>query len=119
MQLIGAALGNYLDLRTAEPPVLRVVAVRDNLQFSDRIFTGSDHGGAAPDGAHRAYAVDGDAIGFVLATCILDLETTAPAAGAGSLVPRQLEASAAALLRSISKNARRQLGQLKDIAIER
>src|SRR4030081_2939417 len=107
MQLIGAALGNYLDLRTAEPPVLRVVAVRDNLQFSDRIFTGSDHGGAAPDGAHCAYAVDGDAIGFVLATCILDLRTvlglenTATAAGAGPLVPRQLESSAAALLRRI------------------
>ena len=104
MQLIGAALGNDLDLRTAEPAVLRIVAIRDDLHLSHRIFTRCDHRCAAPDRTHRADAIDCDAVGLILAARILDLRTVlglenpVTAVGAGPLVPRQLEASASALL---------------------
>ena len=75
MELVAAAFGSDLDLRTAEAAVLGVVAVRDDLHVAHRVFTGRDDRGATPDRTYRADAVDGNAVGLILAAAILDLGT--------------------------------------------
>ena len=125
VEAIGTAFGSDLNLRTAEAAVLRVIAVGDDLQVVDRVFTGGNDRRAAPHSAYGANAVDADAVVLILAAGTLNLravlggEYAGAAAGpAGSLIPGQSEGPTATLLGRISEDSRRELCELKNVAIE-
>ena len=122
MHVIGAALRRDLNLRTAEPAVLRVIPVGHNPHIIDRILCWGNDGRAAPNGARSADAIDRDAIALVLATVgqrlgtVLSLKDAA--VGARSTRPlcaRQRITTAARALRRIPGSSGGKLGKLKNV----
>ena len=88
MPVVGTALRSDLQTGSTESPILRVVAVGDDLDVIYGVFIGGDDGGSAPDGADGADAVDADAVAGVLrAVCddlriVLSLKDACAAGGA-------------------------------------
>ena len=64
-KVVGAALGDHLDLRAAVAPVHRREVVRDDAHFLDRFGVGRQVRDAAARDAVRARVVDGEGVGFV------------------------------------------------------
>jgi hypothetical protein len=73
MDRVAAALARHLNLSTREAARLSIVGVSNDCHAFHRIFAGRDDRGAAPNCAHRADAIDSDAIGLILAATGLDL----------------------------------------------
>ncbi len=124
MEVVGAGLGGDLDLGAGEAAVFGVVVVGDDLDVADGVFGRGDERGAAPDGGDGGDAVDGDAVGLVLAAVGVGLGTILggkmPLAGAaGTLGAGELAGAAAGGLGAIAEDAGGELDELEDVAAGR
>src|ERR1700752_2683057 len=126
VNLIAAALGDDFDLPAAEAPVFGVVAVRDDLDAVDRIFSWRNYRRPTPNCAGRADPVNRDSVVLVLLamsnrlSTIFRLENSLIAAGgARSLRSGQTLTCTSSTLGAIAEDARRELNELKHVTSER
>src|SRR6516162_8096212 len=126
MILVGAALGDDLNLCAAEASILGVIAVGEDFYTVDRVFRRCNDRRSAPDGARGADTVDRNAVILVLLPggqrlrTVFRLENTLVAAGrARPLCSWEVCGATAISLGTIAEDARRQLDQLEDVAPER
>src|SRR6266404_4844306 len=114
MKVVGAALGNNLNLGSAEAAKFSIVAIGENFHALYGIFRGGNDCRSTPDGAGGADAVDHDAVVFILLAsgqslrAVFGLENALIASGpAGTLGSGKVCALTAGTLRAVAENARR------------
>ena len=123
--LVRSVLRDNLDLRATIATVFRVVVVREDFDFLDRILVGRDHGRPAPGDAGGSDAVDliivfpsAGAVGGDLTT-VFNLEWTIRATSAANRGAGQVLCAAARTLCAVTKSSRSQLQKLESVAAER